>query len=644
MKKKIQFLLVAMFISISLQAADFAGGSGTQTDPYRIVNRQQLDNLRKYLGSSHSTNYYVLAADIDLSGSDWVPVGDNSYPFQGKLYGEGYKIYNLNIGQNGTIYKYTGLFGYLLTGADIDNIYIASGNIKGGGEYTGGIAGYAWANGGNVYIWNCTNNCHITGGTTEGSSTYTGGIAGIGISTLAGTVSIYRCINNGNILSGDALGSNEGVIYAGGITGGIVGAGTSSGTNSMTRIRACINNGTITGKGAFESNTGGIVGVTNSRSNYYAYVARVNILECANNGDVTGGNAATSNTGGLIGQSWARSYTYSGGSIGVGFLYVYDCYSNARVHAPNGNAGGLIGKTPDGGTREIVTCYVAGSITGNAEYAGGLVGYNESDWKSSVAALTGVQGRTAHRISGYGNRESSNYANLNMSVNGNTVTSSNAGSNEGADKTMDELYRQATYAANGWDFSEGDLYWTIRSDNTSLPYYQYQASPAIVKSVATTSGQFNLLAASDSVRIFRYNAGNGLKYLQTFINPVAGDNSYSFVSPMNVNDTIVFVNYHKTDKQWAPSYPVYAFVKDNNGIIHLGQNTTIRLYFDPSSDALKISGLQGNETLRVYNINGQLLLTCKATGETENIPVGHLSSGIYFVKVNNGQALKWVKK
>jgi hypothetical protein len=70
----------------------------------------------------------------------------------------------------------------------------------------------------------------------------------------------------------------------------------------------------------------------------------------------------------------------------------------------------------------------------------------------------------------------------------------------------------------------------------------------------------------------------------------------------------------------------------------------VGIYPNPATDYISLTGLQGNETLRVYNINGKLLLTCKATGETENIPVGHLSPGIYFVKVNNGQALKWLKK
>jgi len=65
---------------------------------------------------------------------------------------------------------------------------------------------------------------------------------------------------------------------------------------------------------------------------------------------------------------------------------------------------------------------------------------------------------------------------------------------------------------------------------------------------------------------------------------------------------------------------------------------------NPAADQIKVSNLQGKETLRFYNISGQLLFTRKTTSGTENISVGHLPSGMYFVKMDDGQTLKWVKK
>ncbi|WP_019122239.1 hypothetical protein [Brevibacillus massiliensis] len=54
---------------------DFAGGSGTQADPYRIKSAGQLDKVRNYLSA-----YFVLEEDIDLgqynAGSGWQPIGN----------------------------------------------------------------------------------------------------------------------------------------------------------------------------------------------------------------------------------------------------------------------------------------------------------------------------------------------------------------------------------------------------------------------------------------------------------------------------------------------------------------------------------------------------------------------------------------
>jgi len=70
----------------------------------------------------------------------------------------------------------------------------------------------------------------------------------------------------------------------------------------------------------------------------------------------------------------------------------------------------------------------------------------------------------------------------------------------------------------------------------------------------------------------------------------------------------------------------------------------IIVFPSPTTDFITISGLQGNETLRFYNINGQLVLTRKASGEMENVAVGNLPAGIYLLKVDNGQIIKWIKR
>jgi hypothetical protein len=64
----------------------------------------------------------------------------------------------------------------------------------------------------------------------------------------------------------------------------------------------------------------------------------------------------------------------------------------------------------------------------------------------------------------------------------------------------------------------------------------------------------------------------------------------------------------------------------------------------PSGSSVTITGLQGNETLHFYNINGNLLFSHKAMAETEIISVAHVPAGVCFVRINNAQVLKWLKK
>ena len=62
-------------------AADsFDGGSGTKEDPYQIATAEQLALLAKDVNSgvadkTHGGEYFILTADIDLSGHVWTPLG-----------------------------------------------------------------------------------------------------------------------------------------------------------------------------------------------------------------------------------------------------------------------------------------------------------------------------------------------------------------------------------------------------------------------------------------------------------------------------------------------------------------------------------------------------------------------------------------
>lgn len=94
MKKRIVSAVMALILCLTLLptaalAADgawdgsiataFAGGSGTENDPYQIDDGAQLAYLASEVnkGQPYENSYFVLTADIDLANHDWTPIGNS---------------------------------------------------------------------------------------------------------------------------------------------------------------------------------------------------------------------------------------------------------------------------------------------------------------------------------------------------------------------------------------------------------------------------------------------------------------------------------------------------------------------------------------------------------------------------------------
>lgn len=129
-------------------ASSFAGGDGTEQNPYQISNAAELAYLAKTVNTQSTTpeyKYYILTDNINLGYSEWTPIGiydnTNQY-FCGSLDGNGYTISDLYI--SGAATPYIGLFGDAKNSV-FKNITLA-GTIEGikvsDKDYIGGLCGY----------------------------------------------------------------------------------------------------------------------------------------------------------------------------------------------------------------------------------------------------------------------------------------------------------------------------------------------------------------------------------------------------------------------------------------------------------------------------------------------------------------------
>lgn len=277
-------------------ASGFAGGDGTQDNPFQIETAAQLAHFAKTVneGEAYLHKYIVLTADIDLANKEWTPIGNYSNPFKGNFNGNNHTVTGMQI--SGELDR-VGLFGECIkfnVNSAIKNITVKDSVIC-GINFVGAIVGYA--EGINI------ENCRSIGNTINGK-TDVGGICGKIGGYSVGKVS--QCYNSSKVTGRVRVG---GIAGMGGIAenclntgeimiinkayqsacGGIF--GIFDDTTASASITACVNLGKVSGGESF----GGIVGRTDSESTGH-------ISNCYYNMDaITGGfGAGTALTAGQL--------------------------------------------------------------------------------------------------------------------------------------------------------------------------------------------------------------------------------------------------------------------------------------------------------------------------------------------------------
>jgi hypothetical protein len=203
---------------------EFAGGNGTQQQPYEISTAEQLDKVRNNLQPGL---YFKLSNDINLNvspyneGDGWLPIGSDGSAFRGNIDGNGHIIRGLTIRRSAM--NYVGLFGQLETGSMVTNIRLENVNIT-GAWVVGGLAGHN--------RFGSISNSYVAGSVTGDHAI--GGLVGFNDGTVSNSYADAEV--NGNYELGGLVGVNmNGTItnsYATGIVSGSNQAGGLVGKNN----------------------------------------------------------------------------------------------------------------------------------------------------------------------------------------------------------------------------------------------------------------------------------------------------------------------------------------------------------------------------------------------------------------------------
>lgn len=330
----IKVVLILVLIPLCNLYGQFAGGNGTENDPWQIARPGDLDLIRNYLGAEHDNKYYIQTHDIDLDVAPWnqeegwvpiAPGGDNK--FYGHYDGNGFEIRNLTIDRAASAQS---LFG-VTNGATLENIRLTNINILAPGW--GNIAGLVGLAEAGTVISNCSVTGSVTGATTGNNGWQVGGLVGnlvnssvtdsyadvrvIGRTRCGGLVGWVNASRVSNSFSKGPVNNADGV--AGGLVGLLMRWGDGQGEGSITNSYAT---GAVTVGG---NQGGGLIGTIGAGTVSYCYAT----------GEVTGTG------GGLVGQSntqntvtdsyWDRETTGKNESFGGGegrltrqMIYPYD--------------------------------------------------------------------------------------------------------------------------------------------------------------------------------------------------------------------------------------------------------------------------------------------------------------------------------
>lgn len=353
--KRLLFIASIFGATLTMSAQNFAGGTGTASDPYQVATAAQLQEVTNF-----TTACFIQTADIDLTDVNFEGIGT----FTGVYDGNGYSIdyYTNYSGNNGV-----GLFNRVNTPGVIKNVTMRYADVVGAswsgilcstngnwealggdiincaiydsyieaGESTGAFAGVA---GGNFV------NCRAYNVTVEGGEK-TGGISGLN----EGGGRYKDCSFHGNVISS-------------GLVGGICGF-----YNGESKWDYAFENCVVYGNVSSSTGTvGGVLGQPNWNCN------SAHIINCAVFADCTGQAVGSFGGNALRGKLQNCYATGNVKATGI-WSHGYEDPWNGGLCAVNFNG-------------PIEDCYFSGVITGTSDVKiAGICGRN---WPGITVART----------------------------------------------------------------------------------------------------------------------------------------------------------------------------------------------------------------------------------------------------------------
>ena len=210
----------------------FAAGDGSEADPWVIQSRDQLEafavSLTEAEGGDYAGKYVRLDSDIDLTGREWIPIGEHQYGFAGSFDGGNHTVTGMTMGSPeapadaGDREGYWAFFSLLTETARVKDLNLTDVSINASsrvGLSVGGVAGVITNSDNSYDNWKgaVVDHCSVSGVMTALQDPGTVNLLAGGVTSFLYKGAIINCMTDVDLNC--TVRNGGGWVEAGGITG-----------------------------------------------------------------------------------------------------------------------------------------------------------------------------------------------------------------------------------------------------------------------------------------------------------------------------------------------------------------------------------------------------------------------------------------
>ncbi len=330
----------------------FAGGEGTEENPFKIENYTQLTNM-----SYFPYDNYELINNLDLTNIEHEPIFDDENRFCGIFDGSNKTISNLSVN---TQENFPSLLGFCNQTSEVKNLNLTNANIvttdfntMAEGQYCVGVVAGLFE--GRLTNVNVGGTICADGLSFDGVAI--GGLVGWGYYSTIMNCHADVCIIVSNVQRDNSTGITIPFSF-----GGLLGVCSSA------ALTGCSASGEIQmSQSNYNLLCGGLIGYYSTSQN-----STIKISDCSADMMITGDNDYQ--VGGFVGSLDVASDSN---------LIIESCFAKGNKIA--GYVGGFINECKSNGKLQIRNCYAQGDIIGS-EFFAGFIGflYGSADSKNDI--------------------------------------------------------------------------------------------------------------------------------------------------------------------------------------------------------------------------------------------------------------------